>query len=372
LIPKPIGLLGGGQLGRLFAIEAKRLGFEVLVFSPEKNSPAELITQKQIVADYLDEKALDDFISQVSVVTYEFENIPVQTLQRIEKKLPVFPSSKVLATAQNRKLEKTFFKENGFATPLFHIIEKEKDALTAFEKLGTGCVFKTACFGYDGKGQKRIFSKDEAIAFWKEMKGQLLVGESWVEFEKEVSVIVARDKKHTVETWGPIENRHSHHILDVSLYPAEIRFPEKALEIAKKIALQLDLVGVLCIEMFVTKSGEILVNEMAPRPHNSGHWTIEGSATSQFEQQVRIVCGLPLGKTDSVPSAMANLLGDVWEKGEPDWNALKRDFPSVKLHLYGKTEPRLGRKMGHLTAVGKDREEALDFVSRARDLLRKK
>lgn len=364
-----IGVFGSGQLGRMFAIEARKLGYRVATFSPESDTPTGQISDIEITASYEDLNAVEHFAKSVDVVTFEFENVPSACIETAAKFVQVHPKGEVLYTTQNRLREKTFLSRNGFpVTPFKHI-----KTLEDFESATFPSVLKTAGFGYDGKGQAKLKSADDIETAFANLNYQEAVLESFVEFEKEVSVVCARDAKGNFAHFGVIENAHSNHILDVSFAPAivsEKTFRE-AVEITRNIADKFEYVGTMCVEFFLTKDEKLLVNEIAPRPHNSGHLTIDACVTNQFEQQVRAVCGLPLGSTEYLrPAAMANLLGDVWQNGEPDWaNALK--FPNVKLHLYGKAEARIGRKMGHLTALAESVEKAVENVKRAKESLSK-
>lgn len=362
-----IGILGSGQLGRMLAMAARRMGYRTHVFSPEKNSPAEAVCDRATVAPYTDAAALKAFAESVDVVTFEFENIPFETAQALEMAALVRPSPQILHTAQHRGREKTFLKENGFPVVPFAWVKSPREIRAAVEAVGLPAVLKTAGFGYDGKGQHKVASLAEAESVVK-ANSQEWVLEQWQDFDKEVSVLVARGVDGKLTDWGVIENRHRHHILDISVVPADVSdaTEREALKVARAIAQKLDLVGLLCIEFFVGKDGSVRVNEMAPRPHNSGHWTIEGAVTSQFEQQIRAVCGLELGATHIVaPTAMANVLGDIWNDGEPNWAAVLND-PYVKWHSYGKAEARPGRKMGHLTSLGVTPGQAVERVTQVR------
>jgi 5-(carboxyamino)imidazole ribonucleotide synthase len=306
-------------------------------------------------------------------VTFEFENVPAATAAAAAEFAPVRPAGAVLHTTQNRIREKTFLRGNGFPVTDFRIV-RGADAPTDFEtarrEVGVPGVLKTADFGYDGKGQSKI-DADTHIRWRRTANSPDQIYEAFVDFEREVSVVAARGTDGTFAHWGLIENSHRNHILDLSVAPADVppQVAREAEAIARGILEQLGVVGVLCVELFLTRSGKLLVNELAPRPHNSGHLTIDASVTSQFEQQLRAVCGLPLGSTHMErPAAMANLLGDLWERGEPNWEAAL-SLPGVKLHLYGKAEARPGRKMGHLTALADTGEEAARLALRARELL---
>ncbi len=366
-----VGVLGSGQLGRMFAIAARRMGYRVHTFSPDEDTPTGQVADLEIQAAYDDLDAVRRFAAGVSVVTFEFENVPAATAQAAAEYAPVRPAGAVLHTTQHRLREKTFLERAGFPLTPFRAVETSEDLARAVRELGCPSILKTADFGYDGKGQARIESAEGAEAAWESIGRAPAVLEQFIRFEREVSVVAARGADGACVDWGVIENRHRNHILDVSLAPA--RVPEgvakQAREIAHRVLEALDVVGVLCVEFFVEPGGGLLINELAPRPHNSGHLTFDASLTSQFEQQLRAVCGLPLGSTELLrPAAMANLLGDLWAEGEPDWAAALRS-PAVKLHLYGKLAPRPGRKMGHLTALGPDAETALRTVLEARKAL---
>jgi 5-(carboxyamino)imidazole ribonucleotide synthase len=346
-----IGVLGSGQLGRMFAIAARQMGYRVHTFSPDFDTPTGQVSDLEIAAPYEDLDAIRAFASQVSAVTFEFENVPAATAAAVEAVVPVRPSGHILHTTQHRLREKTFLQQNGFPVTPFQAIR------SAAEIASTG-ILKTAGFGYDGKGQYRITNLNQAQAAWASLNTNEAVLEQLVDFDCEFSIVAARAEDGTFVHYSPSRNDHVNGILDVSVAPFEAP-PEvhrEAIEITRAVLESLDVVGVLCVEFFLTKSGKILINELAPRPHNSGHLTIDACRTSQFEQQLRAVCGLPLGATDMFrPAAMANLLGDIWHKGEPNWGAALAN-PGVKLHLYGKLEPRTGRKMGHLTATSSDAE----------------
>lgn len=363
-----IGVMGGGQLGRMFAIAARRMGYRVHIFTPEENSPAGQFADLTRIADYGNEAAVRRFAEGVDVVTFEFENIPIQTVEWCEELRDVRPRGAILHIAQNRLREKNFLVGAGIPIAPFRAVRSAHELESAVEQIGRPAILKTAAFGYDGKGQQTITSRDDFDEIWSASSADELVLEGAIQFEKEVSVIVARGPSGATATFPICENIHRNHVLDVTVVPARVApgVEETAAQLACTIADKLELVGLLAVEMFLKPSGDLLVNELAPRPHNSGHWTIEACATSQFEQHVRAICGLPLGSTEILrPAAMANLLGDVWQGGEPNWAAaLATD--SVHLHLYGKTEPRPRRKMGHLTAFGSTAEEAIARVKKAR------
>lgn len=363
-----VGVLGGGQLGRMLAQVARRMGYRTAVFSPVSGSPAGQAADLEIAADYRDASALERFAASVDVVTIEFENIPVEALEMLESLVPVRPSPRTLFVTQNRAREKDFLIANGLPhTASVHLAGPE-DLAPALERVNLPTVLKTAGFGYDGKGQLLLRGPDDLDAALTQLRAGPGVLERFVEFRREVSVVLARSPSGEMRVCQPIENRHRNHILDVSRAPADCTpaTAEQALDVARSVAEALDAVGVICVEFFETESGELLVNEIAPRPHNSGHLTIEACAASQFEQQLRAICGLPLGDFGLLlPVAMANLLGDMWEHGEPDWPALLGGA-GVSLHLYGKGEARPGRKMGHVTAVAETPYAAVRAVEAAR------
>ncbi len=363
-----IGVMGGGQLGRMFAIAARRMGYRVEVFTPEENSPAGQFADLTRIADYTNEAAVRRFAKDVDVITFEFENIPAETIGWCAELRDVRPAGAILHIAQNRLREKKFLASAGVLIAPFRAVHNACELADAIEQIGRPAVLKTAAFGYDGRGQQAINTRDDFEEIWNASSADELVLERAVDFAAELSVIVARGPDGATKTFPACENIHRNHILDVTAVPARIdeHVERAASELACSIAERLELVGLLAVELFLTSKDELLVNELAPRPHNSGHWTIEACATSQFEQQVRAVCGLPLGSTEILrPAAMANILGDVWQNGEPEWsNALRTE--GVHLHLYGKQEPRPRRKMGHLTAVGASAEEASARVTKAR------
>lgn len=366
-----LGVLGGGQLGRMFALAARRMGYGVAVFAPEADPPAGHVASRHVRAPFDDLDAIADFASGVSVVTFEFENVPSASAAAAERLAPTRPAGSLLHTTQQRRREKEALRAAGVPVATFGVVESEGDLASALAKTGVPAILKTAAWGYDGKGQVRITREEDALAAWGELERSPCVLEAVVEFEREISVMGARGVDGSIALYDPTENDHANHILDVSVAPAGIapRTANAAHEITRTLLEAWEVVGILCVEMFQLPNGDLLVNEVAPRPHNSGHLTIEAHATSQFEQQVRAVCGLPLGSTElRAPAAMANLLGDVWAGGEPDWAAALA-VPGVALHLYGKAEARPGRKMGHLTALGETAAEARERVLRARGAL---
>ena len=349
-----IGILGGGQLGRMLILAAARLGYRSCVFSPEKDSPAGQVTNRAIVAEYADKSALAAFAAQTDVVTYEFENVPFATAAFVAGRTPVRPSPEVLAICQDRNREKAFLARTGIPVAANLPITDTASLTAALAQIGRPAVLKSARFGYDGKGQVLISEGDDPPAAWAAMKaasdsGPAGILEAWVDFALEISVIVARSAAGETATYVPVQNVHEHHILRRTIAPAPIAAPIAAAaeDIAQGIAQAIGLVGVLAIEMFVGRDGRLLVNELAPRPHNSGHWTIDACPTSQFEQCVRAITGLPLGPTTRFTDAvMENLLGAEAD----DWPRIAAE-PGARLHLYGKDESRPGRKMGHVTRL---------------------
>ncbi len=347
-----IGILGGGQLGRMLALAAAALGYRCHVFTPESDAPASHVARATTVAPFADRAALADFAAAVAVVTLEFENIPVETLAWLAERVPVRPGADVLRVTQDRLLEKEFVVACGGATAPYRQVASAGELAAAVAALGCPAILKTRRFGYDGKGQIRIAAPGEAAAAWDKLAPAPCILEGFVPFRRELSVIVARGPDGAMAHYPPVENEHADHILARTLAPAVMDDVghDAAVEIARTLAGRLGVVGLLAVELFETVDGRILVNEMAPRTHNSGHWTIEGATTGQFEQQVRAICGLPLGDPHPRGRAeMRNLIGDQ----AADWPRLLAD-PRAKLHLYGKTEARPGRKMGHVTWVWPD------------------
>ncbi len=351
----------------MFALEARRLGYRVHVFEPKADSPAGQVADREVNAEWSDLAALREFAAGVDVVTYEFENIPVDAIDALGEECEVLPSAQVLHVCQNREREKSFLRSNGFPCAPFWVVGSAGELAVAMGELGEkGGVLKTAESGYDGKGQirvegrgisSRLASDDratEAAALWKALGADRAVLEGWVEFEKEFSVICARGRDGEVSVFPVSENVHRNHILERSIVPARIpgSAVEEGMRIAAAVAERLDVVGVIAVECFLLPNGSVLVNELAPRPHNSGHYSFDACVTSQFEQQLRAVCGLPLGSVELLrPALMVNLLGDLWVDSAPDWVEFLRE-PNMKLHLYGKAEPRVGRKMGHVCVLG--------------------
>ena len=349
-----IGVLGGGQLGRMFAIAARRLGYRVHTLAPEHDTPTGQIADVEINASsYDDVDAVRRFASGVDVVTFEFENVPAAAAAAAEAHAIVRPNGHALAIAQHRLREKTFLVERGLPVTPFMAIRTEADVLAAETRVGFPAVLKTAAFGYDGKGQAAVAKPEELPRAWDALERREAILETFIDLDREISIIGARGVSGEWSAFPPIENAHRQHILDVSVAPANVPAATAALavDVTRRVMDALDYIGLLCVEFFIATDGRLMVNEIAPRPHNSGHLTYDACRTSQFEQQLRAICGLPLGSTEMLqPAAMANLLGDLWEGGEPNWSAALA-FPDVTLHLYGKAMPRPGRKMGHLTAL---------------------
>ena len=361
-----LGLLGGGQLGRMFCMAAQSLGYRVAVLDPGDESPAGSVADRHLRADYLDHAALAELAAVCRAATTEFENVPAAALAFLAQHARVAPGAASVAIAQDRIREKRFLASHGFAVVPFAVLEAPGDVDALDPALFPG-ILKTARFGYDGKGQVSVASVAQAREAFAALRGAPAVLERRIDLAREVSVIVARDDLGTAVAWPVAENRHRHGILDVSLAPAQVpaTLADLARDRALGVAQALGYEGVLCVEMFVATDGALLVNEIAPRPHNSGHYTIDACITSQFEQQARIVAGLPLGApTQHTPAVMVNLLGDIWfdaegaGRREPAWPRVLA-HPEAKLHLYGKKEPRRGRKMGHVTVCEASLEQAL-------------
>jgi 5-(carboxyamino)imidazole ribonucleotide synthase len=344
-----IGILGGGQLGRMTALAAARLGYRCHVFADEPDSPTAQVCGAATVAEFADREALERFAGAVDIITFEFENIPADAVRQVAALKPVLPRPEILQIAQDRLREKDFLRSIDVETAAYCEISDPAFLRRAMQDFGYPAVLKTVRLGYDGKGQVTLTPEIEVEDAWRRMGGESGILESFVNFACEVSVIVARAASGAWATYPPVENQHVNHILDTTIAPARIpaETAMRAGAIARHVAEKLDLVGVLAVEMFVTRAGNLLVNEIAPRPHNSGHWTIDACYTSQFEQLVRAVCGLPLGSVEHHSDAvMKNLLGgDV-----VNWRDALND-PLAKLHLYGKTEIQPGRKMGHVTRL---------------------
>ena len=365
-----IGVLGSGQLGRMFTIAARRLGYRVHVLSPDSDTPTGQVADVETTAEYIDLDAIRRFAQSVDVVTFEFENVPVEAIAAIDKYVPVYPDSEVLHTTQQRLREKTYLQKAGVPVTPFAVIDALSDLQHAMQD-GKHAVLKTAAWGYDGKGQVTLRSRAEIETAWQTLGASAAILEDYVDYDCELSVVAARSSNGNIEFCGPLLNQHVNHILDVTVAPANLpeRISSEACEITRTVMENLNVVGVLCVEFFLRSDGAQLVNELAPRPHNSGHLTIDAHETCQFEQQVRAVCGLPLGSArQHTPAAMVNLLGDLWSTSEPAWERALANS-SVKLHLYGKQVPRAGRKMGHLTALASDGSLAIQMALDSRAAL---
>ncbi len=373
-----LGCLGGGQLGRMFVHAAQAIGYKVLVLDPDGNAPAAQAADGVIVAAYDDAAAIAAFGKRVAAVTTEFENVPASSLEALAAMVPTRPGAAAVRIAQDRRKEKQFFAEYGLPVGEFAVIERAEHLRDAPAALFPG-ILKTATLGYDGKGQQRVASTAHALLAWMSMKQVPCVLEALIPFELEISVLVARSVDGDVCVWPVQENQHVNGILDLTMVPARIddALRNKAQTLARQLVTSLDYVGVLCVEMFVTKGG-VLFNEIAPRPHNSGHYSIEACVTSQFEQQVRVLAGAPLGDTSLVqPAVMVNLLGDVWfDAGlgniapmQPAWADVLA-LAGTHLHLYGKAEPRKARKMGHVTCTAVSLDDALQTAAAVKRALR--
>jgi 5-(carboxyamino)imidazole ribonucleotide synthase len=348
-----IGIVGGGQLGRMTALAAARLGYRCHILAPEADAPAMQVTDRATVAAYDDPLALSRFAAAVDVVTIEFENLPVEPLRELARSRPVRPGPEVLAICQDRIRERAFLERIGAPVAPHATIRGAADLQAGLERLRTPAVLKTARFGYDGKGQLALAPDADPDAAWARLGTDVALLEAFIDFEREISVITARAEDGARRSFVPVENQHRDHILKRTIAPAPVsaRLADEARALAERIAERLELVGLLAVEMFVTRNGRLLVNELAPRPHNSGHWTIDACATSQFEQLVRAVCGLPLGDASLLCGAtMENLLGEEVDR----WHELLME-PGARLHLYGKREVHAGRKLGHVTRVSPPR-----------------
>ena len=367
-----LGLLGGGQLGRMFSAAARTMGYDVIVLDPDPASPAAHFATRHLCAAFEDSAALETLAQSCAAITTEFENVSAEALEQLATHCPVRPSANAVAIAQDRVREKTFFRDHGFPVGPFVIARHPREFEQVLRDVKFPAIIKTARFGYDGKGQVRVQSILEAMQAVESQPALLpAVIETLVPLRLEISVLLARSANGQTTLWPVAENRHQHGILDLTIAPARIReeLAARACKIATDIADHLEYVGILAVEFFVTGIDTLLVNEIAPRPHNSGHYTLDACVTSQFEQQVRTLCGLPLGSTELLrPAAMVNLLGDLWEQGTPPWEVIFQE-PDAKLHLYGKQAPRPGRKMGHFTVLGNSAHEALEKALRLRSAL---
>ena len=368
-----LGMLGGGQLGRMFVSAARAMGYDVIVLDPDSNSPAGGMASEHLAKAYDDRQALDYLAAHCAVVTTEFENIPAQTLAYLAQTVPVHPSAAALQVAQNRKLEKEFFRSLGLHTADFIAIEQAQD-LEQARDFTFPAILKTNTLGYDGKGQVLCQQFADLTAAFDELGCKPCLLEQRIELACEVSVVLCRSQQGEVACFPLAQNTHANGILDVSLAPARVsaELAAEATAAAGAIADGLDYCGVLAIEFFITGDTRLLINEMAPRPHNSGHYTLDACDSSQFEQQLRMICGLPAGSCrQHTPVAMLNLLGDIWPEGaSPPWDELL-GHEQAKLHLYGKAEARPGRKMGHVNCLGDSNEEALALLEKLRGILQK-
>ena len=366
-----IGVLGSGQLGRMLALEARRMGYRVHTLSPGVDTPTGQVADLEVSAEYEDLDSIRAFARGVDVMTFEFENVSTAAADAAAELVPVRPSGSALHITQQRAREKGFLADRGYPVTPFARAQSLDELAIGLGVVRLPAIVKTAAFGYDGKGQHRIDRIEDGERVWGLIGHQEAIIESVVAFTHEISVVAARGLDGEFAHYGAIENMHRNHILDLSVSPARVPqgIADEAVHLTHRVLDDLGYVGVLCVEFFVARDGRLLVNEIAPRPHNSGHLTIDACVTSQFEQQVRAVCGLSLGDTTQIkPAAMVNLLGDLWVDGEPDWAAALA-MPGVKLHLYGKGDPRVGRKMGHLTALGDSVDEAAAKALAARDVL---
>ncbi len=361
-------MLGAGQLGKMSILAGRHMGYNFVTWDPDQAAPAAPISNRHFVERWDDLQHAAEFAGCCDVVTCEFENVPAALLDKIAETCPVRPAAKVFSICQNREREKTFLAENNFPCAAFAVVNSAEETEDAVKKLGSPCILKSAQWGYDGKGQSSIDRKDDPAEVWRESGLERGIVEKRIDFEAELSVICARRPSGEMLCFPAAENRHARHILDVTIAPG--RFESRVILDATRLALglaeQMQVEGLLAVEMFLTREGELLVNEMAPRPHNSGHYTIEACATSQFQQHIRAVCDQPLGTPALLrPAVMINLLGDLWTGGEPDWTAVL-EAPGAFLHLYGKTEPRPGRKMGHFTVIDDDPALALQRAEEIR------
>ena len=368
-----VGVLGGGQLGRMFTLQARTMGYRVVVLDPDSHSPAGAVANRQIRAPYDDERALAELSATCAAITTEFENVPAVALECLARSSLVRPPVEAVATAQDRIAEKTFFQKHGLATAAFRPVRNRSELLAALAEIPLPALLKTSRFGYDGKGQATVEKEEDAVRAFERLGGVPCILEERVALECELSVVLARGADSEMATFPVAENHHRDGILETSVVPARIseKLTAEARELATTVAEAMGYVGVLGVELFVAVGGRLLLNEMAPRPHNSGHYTMDACSADQFEQQLRTLCGLPLARPWLLsPVAMINLLGDLWSGGEPRWEqALKR--AGVRLHLYGKAEARPGRKMGHLNCLAADADRALAIALETRDALRR-
>jgi len=367
-----LGVLGGGQLGRMFTLAAHRMGYRVVVLDPDPHSPAGLIAEQHIKADYRDRAALQMLGDECAAITTEFENIPAESLEFLEQFVPVRPGTDAVRIAQNRIEEKTFIQQQGLATAPFAAIYEAADIAETIAALQPPLLLKTASMGYDGKGQQQVGNADEARAAFLQMGSTPCVLEEMLELEREISVVLVRNIDGLTAVYPAGENRHVNGILETTIVPsaAAASITDSAIEMACKLADAMNYCGVLAVEFFCTRQGELLINEIAPRPHNSGHYTVDACATSQFEQQVRMMCGLTPSDTRLLSAVvMTNLMGDIWNDGDPPWQHVLNE-PGTHLHLYGKREARPGRKMGHINCLADDIDSALQTTAKIRAALK--
>jgi len=366
-----LGVLGGGQLGRMFTLAAYSMGYRVVVLDPDPHSPAGLIADQHIKANYRDHAALQLLGDECAAVTTEFENVPAESMEYLEKLCAVRPNADAVRIAQDRIREKSFAQDHGLATAAFAAIYEDADIVAAVETLTAPLLMKTASLGYDGKGQVQVNTLAEARNAFEQLGNTACVLEEMVDLECEISVILARSINGQTAVYPVGENRHVNGILDTTIVPATLdaSLGEQAIDMAVRLADSIEYCGILAVEFFYTRQGELLINELATRPHNSGHYTVDACATSQFEQHVRMMCGLPPGDTQMLsPVVMTNLLGDIWKEDEPDWQQVLNES-QAHLHLYGKKEARPGRKMGHINCLAADVEQALATTARIRSAL---
>jgi 5-(carboxyamino)imidazole ribonucleotide synthase len=364
-----LGVLGRGQLGRMFVHAAQAMGYKVCVLDPAPDCPAAQAADDHLIAPYDDAAALDAFAKKVRAVTTEFENVPAESLRRLAQSVPVAPRAEAVSIAQDRRKEKSFFTAHNLPVGPHAAIENER---SDFAHIKFPAILKTATLGYDGKGQQTIETAPQVLEAWRAFGSVPCMLEERIDLALEVSVLVARNASGETKVFPIQENQHRNGILDVTIVPARIdeSLRARAVALAENVVNGLDYVGVLCIEIFVTKSGELLLNEIAPRPHNSGHYSIEACETSQFAQQVRAMVNAPLGDTRLLtPAAMVNVLGDCWSAGEPAWSEVLA-VPGAHVHLYGKADAKPGRKMGHVTCTAPTLDEALQRVAQVKQLLR--
>lgn len=371
--PATLAILGGGQLGRYFVAAAQELGYRVIVLDPDAHAPAGKIADEHLIKGYDDADALNYLAQHCAAATTEFENVPASSLATLAQHMPVHPSAEAVTIAQDRIREKNFLREHGLATAPFIAVESEDNLNSASDDMFPA-ILKIARFGYDGKGQARVQNRAEAIKAWHQF-GTACVLEKMVTLDKEVSVVLARNAHGECQCFTLAENIHSHGILDISIAPARIepQLLQQAQACAQQLAQEMDYIGVMAVEFFIS-DGQLLINEIAPRPHNSGHYTIDSCISSQYEQQVRALCSLPLGEARQHSAAvMVNLLGDLWfqngqDSREPDWQQLNQ-FSTLKLHMYGKLAARPARKMGHFTVLAQDIDSAVDTAQQARSAI---